>query len=158
MSRENPRAMRGTGNATFTVGRGPVPRHAWGDWKPRAGDFRLLNAREGQALALRYGERFSRAGTGNATSTVGRGPVPRYAWADRKPREGQVFLFIGALARDRPSRYGIGGGFRLFAAFARDRPSRYGVGRGFLSPARFSLDISLGQMVSYLSTEIKGGV
>ena len=65
------------------------------------------NVREGQALALRYGEGDCAIGRSRGTgpratgekmfrATVGRGPVPRHAAVYRN------------LARDRPSRYGMG--------------------------------------------------
>ena len=95
---------RGTGpRATMkkrhplTVGRGPVPRHAAVYRKlarDRPSPYGIGKAigpsdvREGQALALRR-RRFFRA-------TVGRRSVRRYAAVYRK------------LARDRPSRYGVG--------------------------------------------------
>ena len=76
-------------NAPFTVGRGPVPRHATiaGDRPPRYG---ACNDREGQALALRSLKR-SR-GTGpratvktTAPFTVGRGPSHATRASERVP-------------------------------------------------------------------------
>ena len=48
-------SVSGPKRAPFTVGRGPVPRHAWDNRKPRDGQvFFYSQDREGQALALRY--------------------------------------------------------------------------------------------------------
>ena len=89
-------ASRGTGpRATgclhrffrSTVGRGPVPRHAWGD---------RMFARETRSPARVACEGPRAPKSERLRTTVGRGPVPRHAWGHR------------TFARDRPSRYGIG--------------------------------------------------
>ena len=107
-------------NAPITVARGPVPREA---------SARSLHG-EGQALALRYNEGFF--------IIVARGLVPRARCMARKTR-------ARAMARDRPSPYGVREGFfddrRAGACpprglrarmMARDKPSPYGPGEAFL--------------------------
>ena len=110
----------------YTVGRGPVPRHA--------SDNRTLfmtHDREGQALALR------KRGSDSIETTIARDRPSRYGMRGRFARP--------TIARDRPSRYGNGGD-SIETTIARDRPSRYGP-RGVIYD--FSLDISYQNMVSY---------
>ena len=69
----------------FTVGRGPVPRHAAGGRETAFVGVRFSrrsNERGGQAPALRYAR--------PAPFTVGRGPVPRHAIGYTNDRGGQA--------------------------------------------------------------------
>ena len=87
------------------VGRGPVPRYAAvyrelaRDRPSRYGIGTAIgpsDVREGNPLGCACGIRGPPRYDKNAPLTVGRGPVPRHAAVCRN------------LARDRPSRYGIG--------------------------------------------------
>ena len=99
-------------------------------WKPpRAHALRGLKRSRGT------GPRATVSGT--ASLTVGRGPVPRQA----------------PIARDRPSRYGGSGGFRLNRRIARDRPSRYGGSGDFRLDRRIAGD----RPSRYGDREIAGG-
>ena len=121
---------------------------AWRGTGPRAtvnGRFSSRpNAREGQALALRWKKR--------SAVTVGRGPVPRHAAhynaadsypenldnrvnpaSDLNAREGQALalqrwtVFVSTeRSRGTGPRATVNGRFSSRPAIARDRPSRYG--------------------------------
>ena len=101
MASEGPRAtVKKT--PPFTVGRGPVPRHASIERKTPFVGVRFLrgsNDRGGQAPALRYAR--------PPPFTVGRGPVPRRASVDRETAlVGVRFSRGSTIAGDRPPRYG----------------------------------------------------
>ena len=108
VARDRPSHYGKIGDTRITVGRGPVPRQAS---KPP-------NTREGQARALRIGERAS-------LYTVGRGPVPRQASGSSNDCEGQALalrknrngLSRGTGPRTTENRNGL---------LARDSPSHYG--------------------------------
>ena len=122
----------------------------------------IRSDREGQALALRYGGAGLAPRTGNSAFPVGRGPVPRRARDDWKPRGGQIFLFIVGSRGTGPRATVLGGVSRVrdrkrylhrragacpppclgrsktfamavffYRRFARDRPSRYGIEERF---------------------------
>ena len=130
----------------------------------------LSDAREGQALALRYGGRWlghrriardrpSPYGIEDVPFIVGRGPVPRHAWVIKcsrgtgpRPTGGGRWLGHRAIARDRPSPYGwkmfrfiVGRGpvprhAAVYRTLARDRPSRYGMGTA-IGPSNARIEI-----------------
>ena len=94
-------ALRFARPSPFTVGRGPVPRHASVGRKTALAGVRFSrrsNARGGQAPALRYARPYP--------FTVGRGPVPRHASVKETAWVCVRFLCGSTIAGDRPPRYG----------------------------------------------------
>ena len=124
---------RGTGpratvakTAPFTVGRGPVPRHATTAGKPTRmrGGHPRTHARRSLKRSRGTGPRATEPET--APFNVGRGPVPRRALGHARDREGQALALRARKkksAGDRPPRYDD-------REIAGDRPPRYGIRNG----------------------------
>ena len=93
---QSPLSFSAMGTSFASSGLNEINRRAGACPPPCCGSG---NAREGQALALRFRGRLRGTGpraTIEHDATVGRGPVPRHA------------AIQGTFARDRPSRYGSG--------------------------------------------------